>query len=84
MTSDLLGRAAAELRGAIDLDDLVLAAEQGITGAPDRHRQTGPGRVGAGGGVEHCSSAAGRPRSAFPQCLTARRWRKLGRRCQRS
>jgi hypothetical protein len=28
MTSDLLGRAAAELRGPIDLDDLALAVEQ--------------------------------------------------------
>jgi hypothetical protein len=28
MTSDLLGRAAAELRGSVDLDDLALAAEQ--------------------------------------------------------
>jgi hypothetical protein len=28
MTSELLGRATAELRGAVDLDDLALAAEQ--------------------------------------------------------
>ena len=55
MTSDLLGRAAAELR-VPSTWTTSCSLLKGITGAPDRHRQTGPGRVGAGGGVEHCLS----------------------------
>jgi hypothetical protein len=54
VTSDLLGRAAAELRGATDLDELALAAEQAgcllavLCLAAERHGLSPPHEVLAG------------------------------------
>jgi hypothetical protein len=81
MTPELLGRAVAELRGDLDLDDLALAVGQsahllGVLSLAGERRGAPPPHV-----------ELGSPPSAAVawrlQRLTARKWRNKGRRCQR-